>query len=99
MTTDNLKPLRVVCRIEKATKKPAIFYRNPDKFDCLSHALSCYTREEQHSDASIDYYRANTRPAKTAEEQAMCEALSVHYANYCLKYGGERLIIGSRLCC
>ena len=95
MTTDNLKPLRVVCRIEKATKAAIIVYRD----SMARNGLTGYTRAEQHCELHPAYYRGNTRPAKIPEEQAMCESLSSHYADYCQKYGGERLIVGSRLCC
>ena len=95
MTTDNLKPLRVVCRIEKATKAAIIVYRD----STARNGLTGYTIAEQHCELHPAYYRANTRPAKTPEEQAACEALIIHYAVIAERHGGERLIIGSRLCC
>lgn len=83
--------LYATVRIEKLTGKPAIFYRN----DCKG-TLSCYTQEEQHSDAGLAYYRNNTRPARTDEERAQCDALAARYACLCERFG-ERLEIRARL--
>lgn len=87
--------LHVVCRIEKLTCKPAIFYRNEKKF--LGNELSCYTREEQHSDACLDYYRQKTRPSQSIPEREACADLVRHYAQLVRKYEGHDLYIHSRL--
>jgi hypothetical protein len=92
MTT---KILHAVIRIEKLTGKPAIFYRNPAKY--RGNALSVYTREEQHSEGGVSYYREKTRPASSEEERAACAALIAHYTQYCAKYGDEALMIHARL--
>jgi len=88
----NMEALNVVCRIEKQTKRPAIFYWNECK-----RTLTCYTREEQHSEACYDYYRANTKPAKSEEDQAACASLFAHYTAYSAKYSEEKLVLRKRL--
>lgn len=90
-----MKTLHAVVRIEKLTGKPAIFYRNSAKY--VGNAIACYTREEQHSDACISYYRAKTRPASSEAECEACAALVRHYAQVCQKYGQENLTIHARL--
>ena len=89
-----MKNLNAVCRIEKATMRPAIFYRNEFK---NPYGLSCYTQEEGHSDAGMEYYRTNTRPAKTEEEKNACLWLVAKYAQIVGRYDNEQLIIRSRL--
>jgi len=91
-----MKTLYATVRIENSTGKAAIFYRNEVKHG-HAYVLSCYTREEQHSDASLLYYRTNTRPAKSDAEKAACERLVSHYTGVCAQYGGEKLAIRSRL--
>lgn len=92
MTT---KQLHAVVRIEKLTGKPAIFYRNPVKYN--GQALSVYTREEQHSESCATYYRNKTRLSASIPEREACADLVRHYAQYCRKYGDEELYIHSRL--
>ncbi len=72
-----------------------IFYRNPVKYN--GQALSVYTREEQHSEGCVTYYRDKTRPASSEEERQACAALIAHYTQYCAKYGDEALTIHARL--
>lgn len=90
-----MNTLHAVVRIEKLTGKPAIFYRNSRKY--VGNAIACYTREEQHSDACLSYYRAKTRPASSEEEKKACAALVAHYAQVCRQYGQENLTIHARL--
>ena len=68
------------CRIEKQTKKPAIFFYDPDD------GLSVYTREEMHGTASIEYYRENTRLARNFGESSACVRLMQHYEALCAQY-------------
>ena len=68
--------MKATCRIEKQTKKPAIFFYDPDD------GLSVYTREEMHGTASIEYYRENTRLARNFGESSACVRLMRHYADY-----------------
>lgn len=86
--------LHAVVRIEKKTGKPAIFYRNPAKY--RGYQLSVYTREEQHSEASVDYYRAHTRRSASILEREACANLVRHYAQLCRAHG-EELNIHARL--
>lgn len=94
-----MKQLHATCRIEKATKTPAIFYWHEfrDTRNQLNRALTCYTQQEQHSGASYDYYRAETRPAKSEEERCACLWLVAQYAQIVGKYDNEQLVIRARL--
>jgi hypothetical protein len=90
-----MKILNITVRIEKKTGKPAIFYRNSVKY--TGNALACYTREEQHSDACLAYYRQNTRPSASIVEREACADLVIHYARICRKYDGQELQLNARL--
>jgi hypothetical protein len=90
-----MKTLHAVIRIEKLTGKPAIFYRNPVKYN--GQALSIYTREEQHCEGCVSYYREKTRPASSEDERKACAVLVAHYTAYCAHYGDEQLVIHARL--
>lgn len=93
-----MKQLLATCRIEKATKRPAIFYWHEfrDSFNRLNNVLTCYTQQEQHSDASLEYYRADTRPAKTEEERNACQCLIAQYAQIVGRYDNKQLVIRDR---
>lgn len=82
--------VRAVVRIERATKKPAIFYF--DEFN----GLTCYTFADGHTEADIKYYRTNTKPAEMPKDIEACERLVKHYALICAKHK-EMLVIGKRL--
>lgn len=86
-----MENLYAVCKIEKATMKPAIFYWENNR------ELTCYTQNEGHSSAALEYYRADTRPAKTEEEKCACLWLIAQYAQIVARYDNEQLIIRSRL--
>ena len=90
------KQLHAVCRIEKLTGKPAIFYRNAGKFGRFDN-LSVFTREEMHADASTAYYRAKTRPSASITEREACADLVHMYAQIVRKYDAVELNIHARL--
>lgn len=90
------KELHAVCRIEKQTGRPAIFYRNAGKFGKGS-GLSVFTREEGHSDASATYYRAKTRLSASIPEHEACADLVRMYAQIVRKYDAVELNIHARL--
>lgn len=83
-------PLRAVCRIERATKRPIIIYKDND-------GLTCYTREEQHSEMHPGYHRNQTRLANTFEESSACARLMMHYESRALQYDNQSIIWGKRL--
>ena len=85
--------IRAVCRIEKATKKPAIFYWNSDG---IVDWMECYTFSEQHGEVAWKYYRHSTRLPINKEEEEAITRLIKHYALICSRHR-EMLVIGKRL--
>lgn len=85
-----METLKAVCRIERATMRPAIFYREGGD-------ITVYTQQEGHSNAALEYYRADTRPAKSEEEKCAYLWLIAQYAQIVGKYDTQRLVVGSRL--
>lgn len=75
--------MKATCRIEKQTKRPAIFFY--DEFGILS----TYTREEMHGTACVEYYRENTRLAHNFEESSACVNLMQHYEIHCAKFNEQ----------
>ena len=57
--------ISAVVRIEKDTGAPLIVFG----------ADGCYAHIGQHSSIAREYYRQDTRPARTPEERAACAAL------------------------
>ena len=86
----NTKQLHAVCRIEKQTGKPAIFYR--EEFSPRM-PLTVFTMEEGHSGACPEHYRSRTRPATTDESAIIVK----YYAKLCMDIDGQTLLIHARL--
>lgn len=82
--------LKAVCRIERATMRPAIFYRETAEGNNAD--LTVYTQQEGHSNAALEYYRTDTRPAKTEEEKCACLWLIAQYAQIVGKYDNQQLV-------
>lgn len=87
--------LRAVVRIEHLTKKPAIFYRIEGSAGHRT-PLTCYTRDDMHSDAALGYYRRKTHAPATPLEVKQAAELVAQYAALCEQHG-ENLSISTRL--